>query len=71
LSFDFDDRIGGLRGLRSSEEPLPDAAEAALFRLIIPAERWQSRYADARGQACQIEGGAELEARDVAVPEPG
>ena len=58
ISLDFDDRNGclrSLRDLRTGLEHLPDASEATLFRLIVPAERWQSRYADTPAQSCRIE----------------
>ncbi len=58
IGLEFDDHTGSLRSvrdLRTGEEHLPDTAEATLFRLIIPAEQWQSRYADAQRQTCRLE----------------
>ena len=54
----FDDVSGcvtELRDLRTGEDHLPDTQHADLFRFIVPAEQWQSRYADAAAQHCRWE----------------
>jgi len=58
LAVHFDETTGCLCSLvdkRSRREHLPDRAEANLFRLIVPSDTWDGRYADASGQVCQAE----------------
>jgi hypothetical protein len=57
LSLDFDDHSGRLVSLKdaqSGEEHLPDAAQATLFRLLVPSEIWQSRFIEASQQPCRL-----------------
>ena len=57
LHLEFDDRNGSLISLRnaqSGEEHLPDIPRATLFRMLVPAETWQSRFIEANQQECQL-----------------
>ena len=63
LKLEFDDHSGSLislQDIRTGEEHLSDNSQASLFRLIIPAETWQSRFVEANQQDCILP-------RDVAV----
>jgi hypothetical protein len=58
LLIDFDERTGcphSLKDLRTGFEHINRPQDAALFRLLVPSETWQSRYIDSERQQARVE----------------